>query len=149
MKTRMVVGFLFAHDDDGDEVLLIRKIKPTWQAGKLNGIGGKIEPGENAWQAMRREFKEETGLTVEWSMADYYCTLAGYNWQVDFFRRYEDRSTLLAARTMTPEGVERVRVKDLLRWGVIPNLAWLIPYALDDSSRTYELFNFSPNPDAT
>jgi 8-oxo-dGTP pyrophosphatase MutT (NUDIX family) len=29
------------------EVLLIEKQKPAWQRGKLNGVGGKIEPGEN------------------------------------------------------------------------------------------------------
>lgn len=43
-------------------VLLIRKAKPDWQAGLLNGIGGKVEFGEGILQATRREFYEETGL---------------------------------------------------------------------------------------
>lgn len=45
-----------------NNVLLIRKAKPDWQAGLLNGIGGKVEDGESIFQATVREFKEETGL---------------------------------------------------------------------------------------
>jgi 8-oxo-dGTP diphosphatase len=37
-------GFLFSLDRT--RVLLIRKRRPAWQAGRLNGVGGKIEPGE-------------------------------------------------------------------------------------------------------
>jgi hypothetical protein len=36
-----VCGFMFANDFT--EVALIRKNKPEWQRGKLNGIGGKVE----------------------------------------------------------------------------------------------------------
>lgn len=43
--SRYVVGFLF--DSEFRQVALIRKQKPQWQAGLLNGIGGKIEYGEN------------------------------------------------------------------------------------------------------
>ncbi len=32
--------------------------------GKWNGIGGKIEPGESPEEAVIREAKEETGLTI-------------------------------------------------------------------------------------
>jgi len=54
-----VLGFAF----NGNNVLLIRKTRPAWQAGRLNGVGGKVEPED--WclaEAMRREFKEETGV---------------------------------------------------------------------------------------
>ena len=54
------LGFAFR----GDVVYLIRKERPAFMAGKLNGIGGKLEPGEDPLEAMRREFKEEAGLTV-------------------------------------------------------------------------------------
>lgn len=52
-----VLGFLIQEDS----IVLIRKRKPEWQAGKLNGVGGKIEAGEVPYVAMCREFKEETG----------------------------------------------------------------------------------------
>lgn len=57
-----VVGYAFRSDYGA--VALIEKRKPAWQAGKLNGIGGKIEPGESPEAAMSREFLEEAGLLV-------------------------------------------------------------------------------------
>ena len=57
-----VVGFAFK----GDQVVLIRKSRPEWQAGKLNGIGGKVEYFESPSDAMHRECLEETGVPVDW-----------------------------------------------------------------------------------
>src|SRR5690606_7863558 len=55
-------------------VCLIRKQKPDWQKGLLNGVGGKIEDSDGStaitrWdviqqRAMAREFFEETGVSV-------------------------------------------------------------------------------------
>ena len=42
------------------EILLIRK-KRGIGAGKLNGAGGKVDPGEDSLQAAVREFEEELG----------------------------------------------------------------------------------------
>jgi 8-oxo-dGTP pyrophosphatase MutT (NUDIX family) len=48
-------------------VLLIRKARPEWQAGKLNFPGGHIEPGESPVSAAHRELLEETHIMgVEW-----------------------------------------------------------------------------------
>ena len=46
----------------GDEILLAMK-KRGFGAGKLNGAGGKVEPGETIEQAMIRECQEELTIT--------------------------------------------------------------------------------------
>ena len=38
--TEYVVGFMLSID--GEDVALIRKERPAWQKGRLNGIGGHI-----------------------------------------------------------------------------------------------------------
>ena len=39
---------------------------PSWQKGLLNGVGGKVEATDlDAYAAMQREFKEETGKDTE------------------------------------------------------------------------------------
>jgi 8-oxo-dGTP diphosphatase len=126
-----VCGFLFS--PDRTRVLLIRKKRPAWQAGKLNGVGGKIEPGETALQAMRREFREEAAVDVaEW---EHVLTLSGdddagkgYGWAGHFFRAFGELST---ARAVTDEALETHRT-DALPPDTIPNLRWMIPLMLDD-----------------
>lgn len=48
---------------DGERVLLGMK-KRGFGAGKWNGFGGKVEPGEAIEDAARRELREESGLTA-------------------------------------------------------------------------------------
>lgn len=59
---QQVLGFLMSRDRR--RVALIKKKRPEWMAGKLNGIGGTVEDGESAAEAMSREFREETGVTI-------------------------------------------------------------------------------------
>jgi len=49
----------------GSEVLFLRGApdKRLW-AGKLNGVGGHVEPGEDILAAAKREILEETGLAL-------------------------------------------------------------------------------------
>ncbi|MCU0520128.1 MAG: 8-oxo-dGTP diphosphatase [Anaerolineae bacterium] len=50
----------------GSKVLLLKgaPTKRLW-AGKYNGIGGHLEPGESPYASALRELGEETGLTVD------------------------------------------------------------------------------------
>lgn len=89
--TDYVVGFM--REALSDRVLMIRKSKPVWQAGLLNGVGGKVDQQvakvppraielcavltgkpesefqketrlETPLEAMVREFEEETGIVT-------------------------------------------------------------------------------------
>lgn len=124
---RYVAGFMFSRDRA--EVALIRKNKPAWQKGLLNGIGGKIEDGESARQAMIREFWEETGSKSQESFR-HFALIHGPTFSVDFFYTVGDLNEL---RTMEEEQIERVRLADIhvLRADMIENLPWLISLAID------------------
>jgi len=126
-----VVGFLF--DPEFQVVALIEKKRPDWQAGRLNGIGGKIEEGETAAEAMEREFQEETGhLVAEWKW-HAYCQMeqrpsAGSPGAlVQVFMAVGDLTKL---ESPTDERVMLFRVVALPP-NVLENLKWLIPLALD------------------
>ncbi|WP_369387773.1 NUDIX domain-containing protein [Streptomyces sp. CG1] len=64
--TKRSAGLLvFRHTDDGLEVLLGHMGGPLWakkDAGAWTVPKGEYEPDEPAWEAARREFREELGL---------------------------------------------------------------------------------------
>lgn len=128
------VGFFF--DASRSRVWLIRKERPDWQRGRLNGIGGKIEPGETALAAMVREFEEEVGFRVDrWEevVRLEHRARAGV---IAFFRAFAaSEAEFLAPRTMTDEQVGFYPVFDVigLRSDVLPGLRVEIPLALDTS----------------
>lgn len=75
-KTRYVLGFAFAKNNDKEYCVFVEKKRapdaaPTMK-GFFNAVGGKIEPTDfdPQWQtvsplmAMTREFYEETGISV-------------------------------------------------------------------------------------
>jgi 8-oxo-dGTP diphosphatase len=50
----------------GEQFLLIHKEKKdSYGYGKLNGVGGHLERGEDPYSSARREVYEETGLKVD------------------------------------------------------------------------------------
>lgn len=127
-KIRYVVGFLF--NEWLDEVALIKKTKPNWQAGKLNGIGGKIEP-DDPWEsyAMSREFEEETGLRIygwDWKQ---YTILDGPDWEMYCFTAVSNE--IHDIRTTTEEEVMVIKVEDLNNYPHIDNIPELIKLAID------------------
>jgi 8-oxo-dGTP diphosphatase len=125
----------FCFSPDRRRVLLIRKNRPAWQAGKLNGVGGKVEPGETPAAAARREFREETNLDLPESAFAHVLTLAGPDdfgsgapWAGHFFRAF---APVDEARAVTDEPLE-IHPVTPLPVDTIPNLRWMIPMVLDD-----------------
>lgn len=122
-----VVGFLFSPDKK--HVALIRKTKPDWMRGKLNGIGGKIEPSDGSpLAAMIREFEEETGRpTSGWG---HYAALCNENARVEVFRLFAQEEIYLDSTT--DETVAWTPVNKLEKQACMPELRWLIPLAFDN-----------------
>ena len=123
-----VVGFLFT--EDRQRVVLVEKLKPDWQKGQFNGVGGKIEEGEEPEDAMAREFAEEAGVGVlpdEW---DHFLTLHNDWFACHFYRAFSELAH--HTRTVETETIVCVNVQlALAGLPVLPNLRWLIPMALD------------------
>lgn len=95
-----VLGFVFFEVGDS-QVFLIKKERPPWQKGKWNGVGGSIEDGETSYEAMRREFREETNidiLPVNWRQ---FAQLKGQEWTVHCFRA-----------VISPDEVEKLKYTD-------------------------------------
>ncbi len=123
--TKWVAGLLF---NAKGELALVAKMHPAWQAGKLNGIGGKIDEGESAAQAMRREFKEEAGVEVsDWKE---FALLKVQDGQVHFFVAHGDYEL----KSTTDEQVDWFDISNPAAMPLINNLAWIIPLALDKNN---------------
>jgi 8-oxo-dGTP pyrophosphatase MutT (NUDIX family) len=130
---RYVAGFLFRED----EVLLVCKTHPKWQAGLLNAIGGEIEGFESAMEAMVREFTEEVHYqTNAWEM---FAVEYGPGYEVTFFRHtlspdFEKKSPFVPPDE-NDRGEELMWVRcskyDMISNSVVGNLRWLLPLALD------------------
>ena len=72
------MGFICS--PDGERVLLLLKNKPDQLKGQWMGVGGKLDPGEDALTAMVRECKEETGLEIpaqNWQETGIWHTKSG------------------------------------------------------------------------
>jgi 8-oxo-dGTP diphosphatase len=121
-----VAGFLI--NPRRSTVALIEKQKPEWQKGLLNGIGGKIEEGETPIEAMKREFLEETGATVDSWREFAHMNHSGN--EVHFFTAQSESVTI---RSLTIEKVDWYNIDDIVtyQYRIINNLSWLIPLALD------------------
>lgn len=135
MKT-YVLGFCFSHNHD--KVVLIEKSRPDWQKGRLNGVGGHVEPGETCACAMAREFREEAGCedTLDWE--EFGC-LKGDGWQVYLYHSHYQTAPLF---NVCDEGLVSVHHCSVVLGQAtskgapsLPNLRYLIPMAINHITR--------------
>ena len=119
-----VLALLFSADRS--RVVLMRKTRPAWQAGRANALGGKLLPDESPLDAARREVLEEAGVDVaRW---EEFLVWDDPVYRMHAVRAFDDAA--LRARTAEDQEVFLADV-DRLPASVIDNLRWLIPLALD------------------
>lgn len=139
--TRYTVGFAFSLD--GSHVALIRKLRPKWQNGKLNGIGGHVEPEDGHPAAtQQREFWEETGVIIPANQWLAFATLVGPDYMVRCFRTLTD--DIYKVRSMTDEEIVVLPVSALRDQLHIVNLGYLLPLALDNEQIGVPIFHYQP-----
>jgi len=141
-----VLGFAF--DAKKEKVVLIKKTRgPAELLGKLNGVGGKIEPRGSAprsaaeWnalfeppaEAMVREFLEETGVAIPDFLWNFKGQFSGPGYNVKVFAVCSDE--ILKAQTMEDEQVIIVRLRALPileeHQALCPNVSLLVGLCLN------------------
>lgn len=137
VQERYCLGFMF----QGDYVTVVRKARPTWQAGLLNGLGGKVKNGENSLEAMCREFHEECAYIThptEWkhfaTMHRRWGRLSGKGpYTCDVFAA----NARPGARFITgaDEAVTVIPWKDWQKYATVHNFGWLVEMALSSLHR--------------
>lgn len=120
-----VTGYMF---NAQGRVLMIRKNRPAWQAGKLNGVGGKIEHKEWPHEAMVREFWEETGLTT--TTADWHLKiqLVGRDFELNIFTAQGEFDQ---AFDKTDEKLVVVDLANPPYAEMVPTSSWILPMVQD------------------
>lgn len=138
-----VLALLFT--TDRRSVVLMRRTRPAWQAGRINALGGKLLPGESAARAASREVAEEAGVQVGedawrevavWRDPVYRMhVLSAFHTAAESARTAEDQEVFLCDATALPSEC-------------IENLRWLVPLALDEDVK-FPLEVESANPDGS
>jgi 8-oxo-dGTP diphosphatase len=138
-----IIGTLgYVMSPDGTKVLLIhRNARPNdAHLGKYNGLGGKMDPGEDVVSCMRREIREEAGIectdlrlrgTISWPGFGP----KGEDWLGFIFRidRFEG-----TPHERNPEGtLSWVPVKDIMSLPLWDGDRHFLPLVFDDDPRAF------------
>ncbi len=59
---RVIDAYVFRKTKEGIKYLILKRAKTKMYEHLWQGVAGKIEKGEQAWEAAIRELKEETNL---------------------------------------------------------------------------------------
>ena len=126
--TRFVLGFLFT--PDGKQVVLVRKMQPPNLAGKLNGVGGPLSPGERPRAGVAHEFFEATGVAIPPQDWRPVARLWGKGYEIAGFCAFSDAASRCKSTSAEVIGLLPVRY-DMLQADGALGLPWVIAAALD------------------
>ena len=128
MPPALVYTLALLFTPDRARVVLMRKTRPAWQAGRVNALGGKLAPGESAADAAARETREEAGVDVPAAAWEEFLV-----WEDPVYRMHAVRAFHPAALDARTAEDQEVFLADAgsLPAEAIDNLRWLVPLALD------------------
>ncbi len=102
--SNMIEAHIFREINDDIEFLLLKRSEKEIYPGLWQMVTGKVEAGENAYQAAIREINEETGLNAEriWVVPN-----------VDTFYSHElNEISLLPVFAAKVNGTEKIKISD-------------------------------------
>ena len=140
--TPIVATLGYVMSPDGKRVLMVHRNRRAEDAhqGKYNGLGGKLEPGEDIVACLRREVREESGLecdevllrgTISWTGFGK----AGEDWFGFIFRidRFSGEP-----RAENDEGtLEWVEVERVLRLPLWEGDRYFLPLVFERTGRQF------------
>jgi 8-oxo-dGTP pyrophosphatase MutT (NUDIX family) len=136
--------YALSYAEDAGSVLLIEKLKPEWQKGKINLPGGSIEPGEDPSCAAARELFEEANLLAFHVVP--MGVIQGVDWRVHVIKCVVKDVSGWAQKTAEP--VFWYPIKDAMTHKkLIPNLRVIVPlchcgvrgWVLEDGEPDYDI----------
>jgi len=136
---RYTLIFIFNHLKS--HVVLMKKVRPAWQQGLFNGVGGKIEKNEKPDDCILRETYEETGLFLIKDRLDLFGKLTDDGCEVWECYCYAyvigEKRIEGEPMTRTDEEVHWVPCSalDMANVPVVPNLKFLIPMARHEAKK--------------
>jgi 8-oxo-dGTP diphosphatase len=112
------------------QTLMIHRIKKAndIHAGKWNGLGGKLEPGESPEQCVRREVREESGLEIvrpRYHGLLIFADFAGDDWFVWVFTAAEFSGDLIDSNEGRLQWINDAELPALNLW---PSDAIFLPW---------------------
>jgi 8-oxo-dGTP diphosphatase len=143
MMRTMILATLCYVMYDGRTLMVHRTKKANdIHAGKWNGLGGKLEPGETPEECVIREVLEESGLSIQ---NPKYCGLLifpafkGNDWYVFVFTATEFSGGLIESPEGNLDWIPDEKIVDLNLWESDPIfMPWIREGKFFSAKFTYE-----------
>ena len=104
MKVRVVDAYVYRKTIEGIEFLILKRAKTKIYEHLWQGVAGKIEEGEKAWEAAIRELTDETSLRpLKVFIADHVSS---------FYEKHGDRLNLVPVFGIEVDSQEVVLSKE-------------------------------------
>ena len=139
----MILATLCYIKNNGKTLMMHRiKRREDNHAGKWNGLGGKIDPGETPEECVIREVKEESGLSIRNPRLKGFLTFPSFDgfddWYVFVFTTHKFKGKLTASAEGELAWIADADLLDLPQWeGDRIFLPWLDKESLFSAKFVY------------